>query len=212
MDISREKVGRAVADNVRRQPTEKRQEKTRDIRLTERIERAKYVYEQVNGWIENADAKVGVSCGLFFGVFGVVSFLSEHFHQTSDPNTPVKINEGWSNAHTILLIGSLIFMGIALILYVLSIVPNLKSSATRSGKKPFLLFYGDIANVSIKEFRKVMLEAGDRDFLDEIVSEAHHNAGVCNQKMRLCGKAVRLSIAAILMALGSWAANVLMYV
>ena len=33
------------------------------------LERSKYLYEQVNKWIENSDNKVSVSCGIFTGVF-----------------------------------------------------------------------------------------------------------------------------------------------
>ena len=40
------------------------------------LERSKYIYEQVNGWIENADNKVSVSCGIFTGVFSVITFLA----------------------------------------------------------------------------------------------------------------------------------------
>ena len=47
-------------------------------------ERAEYVYEQVNHWIENADSKVGVSCGVFSGVFGVVTFLTEQYVKTPE--------------------------------------------------------------------------------------------------------------------------------
>ena len=41
------------------------------------LERSKYLYEQVNKWIENSDNKVSVSCGIFTGVFGVITILSE---------------------------------------------------------------------------------------------------------------------------------------
>ena len=44
-----------------------------------RTERNKYVYELVNNWIGNADNKVSVSCGIFSGVFVVISFLRENY-------------------------------------------------------------------------------------------------------------------------------------
>lgn len=175
------------------------------------VDRAKYVYELVNGWIMNADAKVEVSCGLFTGVFGVMSFLSECVIFKNDSVNPVAINELWSNVHRVFLVGGTVLLFAALIFYALSIVPNLKSSATRRGEKPFLLFYGDIADTSLVEFRKVLHKACDVDFLDEIMSEAYHNAGICRKKMRRYKAAVFFSIAAILFALGGWITNALIY-
>ena len=56
------------------------------------LERSKYVYEQINGWITNADDKVSVSCGIFAGAFGVISFLAEQHIKT--PDNPV-VDEFW---------------------------------------------------------------------------------------------------------------------
>lgn len=109
------------------------------------------------------------------------------------------------------MIGSLVLMGVALVLYALAIVPNLDSSATREGQKPFLLFYGDIAKVEIEEFRESLFKGCERDFLDELISETHCNARICHMKMKLYGAAVRLSLMSILLALGSWAAHVMMF-
>lgn len=197
---------------TRRQPNPKHVNNPREAWMRKRIELAKYVHEQVDIWIENADTKVGVSCGLFLGAFGVVSFLSEHYAPTSDPNVQVKINECWSIAHGVFMVGGLVFMGAALLLYALSITPNLKSSATCERKKSFLLFYGDIAKVSIEEFTKSMIKARERDFLHEIINETYHNAGICHKKMKLYRVAVWFSVAAILLALCSWVARMLMYV
>ena len=41
------------------------------------VEQAKYCYDLVNNWIGNADNKVSVSCVVFTGGFGVITFLSE---------------------------------------------------------------------------------------------------------------------------------------
>lgn len=86
------------------------------------IERCKYVYDQVNGWIENADNKVSVSCGIFTGMFGVVSFLSERISGT------VIVSEHFHCMYRISYIISMIFLLLSFLAYVLAINPNLKSS------------------------------------------------------------------------------------
>lgn len=42
-----------------------------------RIDYCEKIYSQVNSWIENADNKVSVSCGILTGVFAIITFLAE---------------------------------------------------------------------------------------------------------------------------------------
>ncbi len=90
-----------------------------------KLERSKYVYELVNSWIENADNKVGISCGIFTGVFGVFAFLSGRIVPTS------LVNEFWKVAYRWSFAISLVTMLVSILFYVLAINPNLG----KSGKK-----------------------------------------------------------------------------
>ena len=43
------------------------------------IEQDQFVLEQTNAWINNADTKVSVSCGLISAVFAIIAFFCENY-------------------------------------------------------------------------------------------------------------------------------------
>ena len=174
-----------------------------------RAERSKYVYGLVNGWIENADSKVGISCGIFTGVFGVVTFLTERYIKAL-PNAI--INECWRCLYKISFILSCIAMAVAVILYAMAVIPNLKSSGNKKPKqKKYPLFYGDISALSFTKYRALMEKGTEKDFVDELILESWTNSGICMRKMKLYKAGVILSIVAVLLALLSMASHFLMY-
>ncbi len=184
--------------------------------IDSRVERAKYVYEQVNGWIANADDKVSTSCAIFTGVFGVLTYLSEHSIGNSGSNASVQatVNQCFAWWHSCFFITSFVVLGVATVFYVAAIIPNLKPSAGAKGqgdKKRFLLFFGDIAEWDINVFGRIMRGASDDDFLVELIAEAHHNAGVCSKKMKRYKKAVVCSIVSLVLAVMSLLFNYLTY-
>lgn len=113
------------------------------------IEQSKFVYEIINGWIENADNKVNVSCIIFTGVFGVVTFLSERTSGTSINN------ECWYCLYWVSFIISLILLIISILAYVFAINPNLgsggKTDEIGKAEKKFPIYFGDIANIKKSE-------------------------------------------------------------
>ena len=173
------------------------------------IERSKYVYEQVNGWIENADNKVSVSCGIFTGAFGVFTFLAERYVKA--PDNPV-INECWHAIYKGSFILSLLVMAVAVFFYAKAIIPNLKSSGKiEATKKKYPLYYGDIHSLKLDDYQKLMAKGTDKDFNDELILESWHNAGICLQKMKWYKAGVIASIVAIGLAAVSFTAHFLMY-
>ena len=92
-----------------------------------KLERCKFVYEQVNSWIGNADNKVSVSCGIFSGVFGVITFLSERI------TVQKTVNECWRAIYHWTFGISLVLMFFSILYYVLAINPNLGKSGEKKG-------------------------------------------------------------------------------
>lgn len=177
-------------------------------RIENEMERSKYVYEQVNFWIENADNKVSISCGIFSGVFAVVTFLSERLNGSG------AVNECWRTVYHWCFGISLALMLASILFYVLAINPNIgKSGKKKNGavpKKKYPIFYGDIAELELEEYKKAMNHATDEDFINELQAESHYNSGICMAKMNRYRIGLWLSFAAIIFALGSWAARYLM--
>lgn len=174
-----------------------------------KLDRSKYVYEQINSWIENADNKVSISCGIFSGVFGVITFLSERL------NASGTLNECWRLVYRWCFGISIALMLISILFYVLAINPDLgKSGKKENGtvpKKKCPVFYGDIAELALPDYRKAMNQATDTDFINELQAEAYYNSRICLKKMKKYRIGLWLSFAAIVFALGSWAARYLMF-
>lgn len=174
------------------------------------LERFIYVYDQVNGWIENADNKVSVSCGIFTGMFGVVSFISERISGTS------VITEHWYCMYRISYIISILFLLFSFLAYVLAINPNLgssgKSSNLQTTAKKFPIYYGDISKIKNAEsYKKQIGNATDKDFIDELLEEIHYNSGICMKKMERYRRGLWFSFISVCCALLSLASRFFMY-
>lgn len=175
----------------------------------ERVERSKYVYDLVNRWIENADNKVSVSCGIFTGVFGVITFLAEYYKSVPDNSA---INECWRWLHKGSLIISLVVMAVAIILYAKAIVPNLKSCGTAiPTQKTYPIFYGDIHALRFKEYKDLMSKGTNGEFINELILESWYNSGICLRKMRWYKAGVISSLIAIAFSFLSLLSHFLMY-
>lgn len=172
------------------------------------LERCKYVYDLVNGWIGNADNKVNVSCGVFSIVFGVVSFLADHYLKQSDITIT---KDYWCDIDRLFFIVSLILMAIAVFFYALAITPNLKSSGNKGTPKKYPIYYGDISSLKHDEYRKLMNNGNDKDFQEELISEIYMNSGICFRKMKQYKTGVILSTMAIGFALLSIMCHFIMY-
>ena len=174
------------------------------------IENAKYSYDQVNGWINNADNKVSVSCGVFTGVFGVISFLAERFTGSTI------INECWHCVHRGSFILSFIALGISIFAYVLAINPNLGSNEMKSEdgqpSKKYPIYFGDISDIKNgAEYITVIKSASNNDFLNELLFETYHNSGICARKMQRYRFGLWSSCASVVFAVLSCVAKFLMY-
>lgn len=86
-----------------------------------KTERNKYVYELVNSWIGNADNKVSISCAIFTGVFGVITFLAENYVKVPEG---AGINSCWNCIYKIAFVLSLATMVAAIYFYARAIIPN----------------------------------------------------------------------------------------
>lgn len=202
------------------------------VEIDETIERAKYSYELVNKWIENADNKVSVSCGIFTGIFGIITFLTENF--IKEPNEGFVANECLRNAYKSCTIISLLLMGIAILFYVWAIFPNLASSSDGEKKssafrflKPcrnlsrrcddknrkirYPLYYGDIQKLGLNDYKESFCKATKHQITDELIWETHHNAKICMKKMKRFRLGLILSFISVLFAGISFVSRFIMY-
>ena len=177
----------------------------------EKLEQAKYGYDQVNAWIANADNKVSISCGIFTGVFGVINFLADKYVKI--PKDPV-INKCWQHVYWFSLVISIALMGFALLYYVLAVNPKLASNSKKKQEvmdKKYPIYYGDICKLEMKQYIARIDKASDENLIEEIRRDTWYNAGICLEKMKKYKIALWLSFAGIAFSITAWGAHCLMY-
>lgn len=184
-------------------------QQTEIIQQEANIERSKYVYELVNGWIANADNKVSISCGVFTGIFGIFTFLTDWY--VKDPSESV-INDCWHSIYQLSSILSFVVMVCAVIFYAKAIMPNLNSSGNeKATQKQYPLFFGDIYSLKQEDYQELMAKESGKSFNDELIVETWFNAGICLDKMKNYKRGLIISLVAIGLATFSFIAHLLMY-
>lgn len=173
------------------------------------LEWRKYVYERINGWIENADNKVSISCGVFTGVFGIVTFLAQTY--IKKPAIGAVANEFLRSVYRCCFLVSLVLMGTAIFFFVWAIIPNLEKSGKVREKKDCPIFYGDISKISLDEYRQLMNKATAEHFCEELITETHQNAKICMNKMERYKAGVKIAFIAIVVAGISFISHFFMY-
>ena len=172
------------------------------------VEQYKFVYEQVKSWIENADNKDNISCALFFGIFTVITFLSEKC--IAVPENSV-VNKCFEGIYTFCFVASIVSAFIALLYYAYSIFPNLSSNETDSSLKRYPIFFGDIASMSAEEYRNKMQKGMDSLFADELILETHMNSKICLNKMKRYRTGLILALITVVFSMLSFVSHFMMY-
>lgn len=176
--------------------------KNNDVQPTMNIiddqkERSEFVFELVNNWISNADAKVGVSCASFTAVYAIVANVIENNPWFSVSRCSVTISE---KSYFVCFALSFCFMVLAILFYLLAVFPDLRSSGKKKGDKVYPVFYKDIAKKKDPEvYQELMKNGNDCLFVEEIIKETFMNSKICYKKFRLYRIAVLFSICAIML-------------
>ena len=151
--------------------------------------------------------KVGVSCVVFSGVFGVVTFLIEQYVKTPENSV---IQQCWESVYRTCFIVSLFVMVVAVLFYASAIIPSLKKIG-KSKKKRYPIFYGDIAALDVCAYKRLMTKGNDETYRTELIVETWVNSRICLKKMKRYRLGVILSLIAIVTAFVSLGAHYMMY-
>jgi len=174
-----------------------------------KLENCKYGYDLVNSWIGNADNKVSVSCALLTGIFGVINFLSDRI-SGNDQSAGLL-----GYIYYICFVSSLIFIGVSITFFIFAINPNLGSSGnkgkTKKTVKKYPIFFGDIDEMELGEYKNIMYKASYKDLIDELLTETHYNSKIATKKMTNYRNGLRIAYVAVIFALIGWAVRFLMF-
>lgn len=172
-----------------------------DMNLND-IECNKYVLELVNSWINNADSKISIACGISSVVFAVIAFGAENILGKMH----VKEVDGFL---IILFYIAVVIAGLTFLLglwfYFWALNPSLTSAKNPIRKPKYSIFYDDIKEFgNVDDYINCVSRASIRDFNKEILQEIYINSKICSKKIRCFKIGMWLSVIAIAAAvLGS---------
>ena len=173
--------------------------KTEKFDVSKQIERNKEILDTINGWINVADSKVSIFCGVFSVVFAVMVFIAENFlskRKLLENNCPF-----WVNATIVLICFSILTFFASLVFSFNSVSPKLtKIDDKRKGE--YSIFYAQISEFeNSKEYVNCAKKATDEMYNEELLNEIYINSGVCTQKMCQFRLSLWLSFGSIIAAI-----------
>ena len=145
------------------------------------IENNKYTLDLVNGWINNADTKISISCGISSVVFAIILFFAENILCKLDYSKG--INSCYIPWIMLFGIGGVGCFLVSLWFCFWALNPNLASSKIKAQNKDYSIFYEDIKCLTEPEYIASANDATDEAFNEEILREIHINSGICSKKM-----------------------------
>ena len=166
-----------------------------------KIEKNKYTLDLVNSWINNADTKISISCGLSSVVLAIITFIIETYISTAD------ISNGFNVcilniAKIVTAIGLALFL-LALWFHFWALNPSLISIKSKKEEKNSL-FFGSInsfenVDAYIKHANSITKERYNIELMEEI----YINSSICTKKMKRFRTGMWFSIGSILFAVGA---------
>lgn len=155
------------------------------------LDRSKYSLDLVNMWINGADTKVSISCGVFSVIIAVIVFAAENM--LGKLEKPVKLNcFAYSMFHVAVVITVIAFL-VSIFFHLWAINPSFFSgskpsknqSSKKSSKPPFSIFYDEIRNFdNAADYIKAAKDESEDQFTDEVLKEVYYNSKICSRKMR----------------------------
>lgn len=172
-----------------------------------RTESNKYTLDLVNEWINNADTKISIVCGLSSVVLALITFGAEHVLRNLAKGETLKECVLHVFGFTVIL-ACITFLA-SLWYYFLAINPCLLSGKSKIEKPKYSIFYKDISEFSnVDDYMLSVTTATEEDFNKEIVREIYINSCICTKKMKKFKIGMWLSVASIFLAV---VASVLFY-
>ena len=163
------------------------------------IESNKYTLELVNGWINNADTKISIACGISSVVLAVIAFGAENILGDLAKNNGL-------NGYVMPLFVLAFFVACITFLvslwdYFLALNPSLISSKSEIEKPKYSIFYKDISKFSnVDAYMECMEEVTEVDFNRELMREIYINSDICTKKMQRFKTGMWYSVISIIAA------------
>lgn len=155
------------------------------------LERSQYSLDLVNSWINGADTKVSISCGVFSVIIAVIVFAAENI--LGKLERPEQINCLMYTWFQFILCITVIAFLVSIFFHLWAINPcffseadsSKKLSKKKSVKPAFSIFYDEIRSFeSPADYINAAKNVLEDQFTDEVLKEVYYNSKICSQKMR----------------------------
>lgn len=171
------------------------------------VENNKYTLDLVNGWINNADTKISISCGISSVVLAVIAFGAENILGDLAKNN--ELNGRVMPLFALALAVSCITFIVSLWFYFLALNPGLISSKLEIEKPKYSIFYKDISKfANVDAYMECIEDVTEEDFNHELMREIYINSDICTKKMQRFKTGMWCSVISIIAAV---VASVLFY-
>lgn len=147
------------------------------------VESNKYTLELVNGWINNADTKISIACGISSVVLAVIAFGAENILGDLAKNNGL-------NGYVMSLFGLAFAVACVTFLaslwyYFLALNPSLISSKSEIEKPKYSIFYKDISRfANVDAYMECTKDVTEEEFNQELMREIYINSDICTKKMQ----------------------------
>lgn len=177
-----------------------RKEDFNETEYFQKVDNNKYTFDLVNSWINNADTKVSVSCGISSVVFAVILSWVENY--LKDMTVLETSNVSLLLASKILFLIAIVSFLFSLWFHFWALNPSLTSLKKKQKEEPvYSIFFEDIKRFkSTEAFITCVDEASIKDFNEEVLKEIYINSDICSKKMRRFRRGMWLSVTAIAFA------------
>jgi len=166
------------------------------------VESNKYTLELVNGWINNADIKISIACGISSVVLAVIAFGAENILGDLAKNNGL-------NGYVMPLFGlafavACVTFLVSLWYYFLALNPSLISSKSEIEKPKYSIFYKDISRfANVDAYMECTKDVTEEAFNQELMREIYINSDICTKKMQRFKTGMWCSVISIFAALSA---------
>lgn len=174
------------------------------------LERSQYSLDLVNSWINGADTKVSISCGVFSVIIAVIVFVAENILGKLEKQE--QINCLLYSIFFIAVIITVIGFLASIFFHLWAINPcffsesysSKKLSKQELAKPTFSIFYDEIRSFeNSTDYIKAAKNVSGEQFTNEVLKEVYCNARICAQKMKRFRAGITLAIITIVFSIVS---------
>lgn len=132
-----------------------------------KFENFKYIFDNVNSWINNVDNKISILMAFLVAIIGYVFSINK--------------NVNMNNIQTIIMIILTSLLMCGCILCVFALKGRIKSKINYIST----IFFGSISKMDRKEYYDCLSNMNEKQFVNDVKNQIYINSCICSKKFKL---------------------------